>query len=39
VAIGLALLFMVGVSLTFWAVARAHPDPVLTPVTRPGLER
>lgn len=38
IAIGLALLFMIAVSLSFWAVARAHPDPVLTPTSRPGLE-
>jgi hypothetical protein len=39
IAIGLALLFMVGVCISVWAVAQAHPDPVITPSARPGLER
>jgi hypothetical protein len=30
---------MIGVCLAFWAVAVSHPDPLVAPQPRPGLER
>lgn len=37
VAVGLALLFMIGVSVSFFVIANANPDPVLTHDARPGM--
>lgn len=33
------LAFMIGVSISFYEIARAHPDPVLDTTPRPGVER
>ena len=33
------LCFMIGTSLSFYAIAKAHPDPVLPAAPRPGMER
>jgi hypothetical protein len=38
IALALALLFMIGVSVTFYFVASTHPDPVLTRDPSPGVE-
>ena len=38
IAIGVALAVGIGIALSFWAVAAAHPDPVLVPDAKPGLE-
>lgn len=32
------LVFMIGTSIAFFLIARAHPDPVIHPATRPGVE-
>jgi hypothetical protein len=37
--IALALLAMIGACLAFWAIAAAHPDPLVAEHPRPGLER
>jgi hypothetical protein len=39
VGLALALLAMVGICLSFWAIAAANPDPPVTREARPGLER
>ena len=39
VALGLALLFMIGVSISFYVIASTHPDPVISVDPRPGVER
>jgi hypothetical protein len=39
VALAAALLFMICVSVTFFFVARANPDPVISVDRPPGLER
>lgn len=37
IALAVALALMVGASLAFYAIAAAHPDPVVTSEPRPGL--
>jgi hypothetical protein len=39
IAIAAALFGMVVASLAFYAIAAAHPDPVVSHEPRPGLER
>lgn len=39
IALAAALAFMIGVSVTFYFIASANPDPVITVEQRPGVER
>jgi len=39
IALAAALLLMIGISVSFFFVATAHPDPLVTGDTRPGVER
>jgi hypothetical protein len=33
------LAFMIGTSISFWVIARTHPDPVIERSPHPGVER
>jgi len=39
IGVAAALLMMIGIGLTFLAIAEANPDPVITRDVRPGMER
>jgi len=39
IALAAALLFMIGISVAFFAVAVSNPDPLLVRDARPGMER